>query len=73
MSNVLHHLNAFLVFHCLSGMTHTQLPIADTVLRGLSPSTIINKADQELYSQKPEEMLDSKILSHLTHVNESCK
>ena len=33
-----------LAFHCLSGMTHTQLPIADTVLRGLSPSTIINKA-----------------------------
>ena len=44
LSNVLHHFNAFLVFHCLSGMTHTQLPIADTVLRGLSPATIINKA-----------------------------
>lgn len=31
------------------------------------------ECDQELYSQKPEEMLDSKILSHLTHVDESCK
>lgn len=31
------------------------------------------ECDQELYSQKPEEMLDSKILNHLTHVDESCK
>ena len=34
---------------------------------------IFHSLDQELYSQKPEEMLDSKILSHPTNVDESGK